>query len=141
MGVSGVGLLAVVSVDPNVQPWLRALCLGPKHVGCPLYFGARRSIFLQKEHQGKLPSSPVLQPPGECETAAAAVQEHRNLVAPPEARSLVGFCDLCLVSWNTSASGFLVVECSPIQEEQGPMDLREFVGWRETDIPQVSMVL
>lgn len=68
-------------------------------------------------------------------------KEHRNLVAPPEARSLVGFCDLCLVSWDTSASGFLVVECSPIQEEQGLMDLRELVGWRETDISQVSMVL
>lgn len=121
----------MVSVDLNVQPWLRALCLGPKHVGYPLYLGAWHSIFLQKGHQGKLLSSPVPLPSGECEIAAGAVKEHSNLVAPSVASWLASV--ICLITWNLSVSGFLMAEWSPIQEEQGLMGLSERVGGLEGD--------
>lgn len=114
MGVSDVGPLAMVSVDLNVQPWLRALCLGPKHVGCPLYFGAWCSIFLQKGHQGKLLSLPVLLPPGECETATGAVKEHRNLVAPWLASVI---CVLALGTLQSVASSWL--SAAPFRRSKG----------------------
>lgn len=95
MGVSDVGSLAVVSVDMNVQPWLRALCLVPTHVHCPLYFGAWRSLFLQKGHQGKLLSSPVT-------AAIGSVRQQRCWEGAQQpggflGGSFIGFCVLCLV--------------------------------------------